>query len=757
MRVYLSSADVVTPQCLEIMSRVKNDTIPNIELEFSKIVGEELPPNATVFAMGSYVRKGDERVVPAPSVAQCLTKPDILTRLGTAFRLLATPPELPEFEYTVIDDLTDAIEFVSSLSDYPKIVVDIETSGDISVDEAHPQRIISIAITAGGMAYVFTEELCQSGLFYAAFCMFMERNGMVAVNGKFDLKYFPDSKFRFVRDTQLAHYALFPAAGAHGLKDTTKKYFGFEDWDEHAKQYTRKAKYDTYEKFEDGSWHDAREYSSGSGFERIPRALLYRYNAFDVYATWHWDVLMEEMLADDPDSQQVLDHLMKLSAMYMGVEKRGIRLDIPYLEELSATLTVEKAEAEAKLNEIAEQPVNPRSPLQVKKWFSDHGVQLKGTAEQILVDFVEEETKTYNDAKAVFDHGRGRKGFDTPGGWVETDEPLPALPPAPEENQEVQFAQQILVCRDYTKQLGTYVDGYRNQADADGIVRPGYKLSTSTTGRLGGQGASMLTLPRDKRLKKMVLPYTDQHLVVGADLSQAELRVMACESMDEWLIEAFQPDAPDFFDNLLTNAYPTTDWFELHHRVDVTHECTETEANFYNGKRASMKGVVYGKSFGRGDIAIAKALKIALYEAQRLSEAFIRPGSMFALWREEITERALNGESIVTKFGRHFQSELITKKNRQSVINSALSFTSQSTASDICQSAALEVDKNLPAYGAHLMGTIHDAIYASVPKHEAELVGPMIVREMAKAGKDVYGDLVPFSASWGSGKNLAEV
>jgi hypothetical protein len=50
VRVYLSSADVVTPQCLEIMSRVKNDTIPNIELEFSRIVGEELPPNATVFA-----------------------------------------------------------------------------------------------------------------------------------------------------------------------------------------------------------------------------------------------------------------------------------------------------------------------------------------------------------------------------------------------------------------------------------------------------------------------------------------------------------------------------------------------------------------------------------------------------------------------------------------------------------------------------------------------------------------------------------
>lgn len=722
MRIYLSSADVVTPQCLEILSRVKNATIPDIELEFSKIVGDELPPNATVFAMGAYKRIGDERVVSAPSVAQTLTKADIITRLGTAFRLLADPPQLPEFEYTVIDDVSDAIDFLTETVGRPKIVVDIETSGVIAEDEHHPRRIISFAFCAGGMNFVFTEEVCQSAFWYAAMCQFMEANGIIAVNGKFDLSYFPDTKVRFIRDTQLAHYALFPAAGQHDLKNTTKKYFGFEDWDAGLEEYLPAKTYDTYEKFEDGSWHDARTYprknGKGSGYERIPRDLLYRYNAFDVYATWHWDVLMEEYLADDEDSQKVHALLLRLSDMFMPVERRGIRLDIAYLETLSAVLSVERADALTKLGKIAEQPgINPNSPKQIAKWLSDHGVQLKGTAEQVLLDFVEGE---------------------------------------PEESQETKFAQQVLVCRDYTKQLGTYVDGYRKQADAQGIVRPGYKLTASTTGRLGGQGASMLTLPRDKRLKKMVLPYQDNHLVVGADLSQAELRVMACESMDEWLIAAFQPGAEDFFDLLLTEAYPTKDWFEMHRRVSA-HETTEQESDFYNNKRAAMKGVVYGVSFGRGVPAIAKALKIPMYESQRLVDAFVRPGSMFALWREEISERAVAGESIVTKFGRHFQSELITKKNKQNVINSALSFTSQSTANDICLTAALEVDACLPAYGAHLMGTIHDAIYTSTPKPEVELVGHVLVRELKRAGEAVYGTLVPFDADWGSGKNLAEV
>lgn len=726
MRVYLSTADIITPSCMEILKDVKGRTIPDITLEFVQIKpGEPVPDKATVLAMGAYKRLGNERVVPAPSVAQTVTKPDIVTRLSTAFRLLTAPPELPDFEYTVMDTLDDALELLAGVQDR-KVVVDIETSGDIDVDQADPKRIISIAICAGGRAFVFTEELCQDFLFFTEFCRFLEGNRIITVNGKFDLKYFPVAANHY-RDTQLAHYALFPAAGAHDLKSTTKMFFGFEDWDEPGKKYTGKATYDTYEKFEDGSWHDARSYPAKSGYERIPRALLYRYNAFDVYATWHWDVLMEEFLADDPESQMVLDYLMQYSEMFMPIEVRGIRLDLPYLEELSGVLTEELKDAKAFLSELAEKDINPNSPLQIKKWFESRGIELpkrrnsKGqmapsTSEDAITEFVESEA---------------------------------------EETPEVSFANQLLVCRGLVKTLGTYVDGYRHQADENGIVRPGYKLTASITGRLGGKGASMLTIPREKRLKKMVLPYQPGHVVIGADASQMELRIMAIESMDDWLIDAFQPGAGDFFDRLLTEAYPKQDWVDLHARVEA-HEATEAEANYYNGKRASIKGVVYGASFNRQAPAIAKAMKITMHEAYTLMEAFIRPGSAFALWREDITERAVNGESIVTRYGRHFQSELVTKRNRQSVINSAMAFTSQSSGNDLLLCAALEVTKNLPAYGSHMMGTIHDAIYASGPKHEAELIGEMIAREIEASGRRTFGDLVLFKSSWGFGANLAE-
>lgn len=714
MRIYLSSEQAVSPPAMEILKAIKASSGIKEHLEFAPVT-DSLPPKATVMTFGSgYKRQADERIVAAPSIPQLLTKPDIVTRLQTAFKLLVDPPVLPPFEYTVIWDRQDVLDFLAGIEGR-EAAFDIETSGDVSVDRVDPLRVISASFCAGGRNFVIPEEHCTDRTVYEELCRFLERNDIDTVNGKFDLSYYPDAAATHHFDVQLAHYALYPAAGEHGLKPTAKRYFGLDDWDEPGKVYTRAATYKEAGEGEDGSWWDARKYSAGSGYERIPRTLLYKYNAMDVYATWLLKELMKSYLADDPDSQKVFDLLMRLSDMFMGVEQRGITLDIPYLEELSKELHVEKAAALVELSEIAGKPINPNSPKQVKTWFQENGhPRIKGTAEKIVQKIVE----------------------DTP-------DTLAGI-----------FAAQLLVCRGYSKTLGTYVDGYKDQAH-DGQVYPGYKLIASTTGRLGGQGASMLTIPREKRLKKMVKVSTPGNVIVGADLSQAELRVMAVESDDQWLIDAFQPDSPDFFDLLLGQAYPKVDWVGLHARVGAK-EATGAESDYYNDKRAKMKGVVYGVSFGRGTFAIATALKISINEAQTLVDAFIRPGSSFDMWRTDISERAVNGESIVTRYGRHFQSELVTEKNEHSVVNSALSFTSQSTGNDICLSAALTLDPQLAQYGYWLLGTIHDAIICEGPKENVEVVGELLVKELAKAGHDVYGDTVLFTADWGYGADLSQ-
>ena len=722
---YLATDTKVSPTALEIIQRVKKDTLgDDVKIRFAP-AHDRMPDGVTVFALGKYRPENPTwRVVPAPSVPQICSRADIVTRLGQSFMLLAEPPVLPEYRYEVLD-LDRTFALCGSIR-HTAFAFDIETSGVANEDRPEYDAVISVAIYAGKTAYVIPEEVLRTeGVQQAIEAMLMADNGIVTVNGKFDLSYFPGAVVPPEKhfDVQLASYSLFPALGEHGLKPNAKRLFGFEDWDADKEQYLPSATYDAYEKFEDGSWHAARKYprknGSGSGYERIPREILYKYNGFDVYATWWWYKRTLEKISADPDALRAFEHLTKLSNLFMGVEKRGIRLDIPYLEGLSKTLHVEKAEAEAKLNEVAGREVNPRSPKQVKEWFIEQG----------MADLTSTDEKTMT--KLIEDHHE--------------DEEYATV---------VGFARQLLVCRDLSKQLGTYVDGYKDQADHLGRVYPGYKLIASITGRLGGQGASMLTIPRDKRLKKMVLA-DDGEIVVGADLSQAELRVMACESMDPWLIAAFQPGSPDFFDQLLGQAYPDRDWVELHRLVN-DHLVDEDLINFYNDSRAGMKATIYGASFNRGVKAIAAQLKIPRHEAQVLMDAFIRPGSEFDLWRQEVQQMALRGEQFVTKFGRHFQSELVTRKNRHLVINSATAFPSQSTANDICLLATLEVEPKLKDFGHHLMGTVHDAIYTSGPEETAEQVGALLTETLAWAGRETYGDIVPFAADWGHGPSMAD-
>ena len=720
MRAYFASEDPITPRALEVISHAKRLALGDTEIDLRPVPERVLPAGATVLAFGKYRPQGLERVVPAPSIAQVTTKADILTRLCNVFTLLAQPPELPPFRYEVLYDI-HAIEALLARRG-EVFAFDYETSGDVSVDLPDYSQVITVSINDGHTSYVIPEEMCQA--VYHEVNGFLEGNGIVGVNLKFDLSYNPDARVPNAFDCMLAHYVLFPAAGEHGLKPVTKKYFGFEDWDEPGKKYTPKASYAEAWQGEDGAWADAREYSSGSGFERIPRAMLYEYAGFDTYATWHWYLRMKEMLAADPDAMKAFVHLMKCSEMFMDVERGGYRLNVLYVKELSAELHTEKIAAEEKLNLIAGREVNPRSPKQVKTWFADLGVDLPSTDEKTLTEYIE-----------------------TSGG---AEDPIEA-----EENANaVDFARQLLVCRGIAKTLGTYVDGYLKQS-IDGRCYPGFKLSASTTGRIGGRGPSLLTMPREKRLKRMVLP-DEGHVMVGADLSQAELRVMAVESMDPWLIEAFQPGAGDFFDRLLGQAYPDKDWTTLHEAVGE-HTATEDESNFYNNKRASMKGVVYGVSFGRGVKAIAAALKIPVHEAQILVNAFIRPGSEFDLWREDITARALSGGEIVTRFGRHFQSELVTNRNKVNVVNGALAFTSQATANDICLMAAYTVKPKLEVIEYRLMSTLHDAHYASGPEEAKDEAGRLLVETLAWAGREVYGDIVPFTADWGWGQSMADV
>ena len=712
MRAYIWSKDEVGPEAAAVLRKAKELSGIEEQIDFIPLPDEPFR-NIPVFSLGRLTREVRSRVVQAPSVGAMVTKADSLTRVSDALKLLVNDVDLGRMNY-IVEERLDWLCGILNNTKGKKISFDIETSGDVKWDIPSYDQVISVAIWGGqGSVMVIPEHMLRNPLVERGLNKFLRRNKIITANGKFDLSYFEPDLYNWF-DIMLAHYALYPAGSTHALKDLGDQYFGSGDWDEGNKPYTVAKTYKEAGTGEDGVWWSARKYSGGSGYERIPRSILYEYNAYDVFYTWHLYVLLEDYLEQDPESRKAFDWLLRLdNELYRGVERRGIKLDVPYLQELEVELTAELYEAEQEFCAAAGQTINPRSPQQVKAWLHSRKKRVKSSDKNTI-------------------------------------EKLLKNPRTSDEVRE--FCLTLKKCRFISKQLSTYVTGYLAHCHGD-MVYPGYKLHAASTGRLGGAGASMLTIPRDKRLKRMVLPSEPGHVVVTADMSQAELRVMAMESGDEWLISAFQPGAGDIFDILLQSAMPQYNWAELHERADNGDD----PGQFYGTWRARMKGVVYGVSFGRGVAAIAAALEVEQHIAQTLVDGFVRPGSKFARWRQMIEEKAKSGGAIVTKFGRHFQSEIITEMNAHEVTNSALSFTSQSTANDICLAAALWLNPQLEQYGAWLMGTIHDAIYVTCPEEHKVAVGNLIAEALRRAGEETYGTVVPFAADAGYGPNLAKI
>lgn len=678
----------------KLASSVAQHDVEIVEMDADKVP----PPQSTVLSLGKYEPQNGENVVELPTIGKLYAQCNALSMIALAFERAVLGDNLPKFTY----------EMCTHVESIPrgKWYVDIETKGDVSAQKPSWDKIISMSITVAetGHTYVLPEEYIQIARIDIQNTLRGIPDSIVMHNGQFDAKYIG---VPFDDDTMLKHYAVFPVA-SHGLKELGKYYLGMDDWDASAKKYL--GKLTTKEKnmvagspddvfyTEHGAYYESGvEYTAQNGYERIPRPTLYKYNALDTYVTWLLDELIDErwFLQDGYDyARTTYEMLLEYSHMFLDIEQHGIRFDVPYMEELELELESKQVRLEEDLNEIVGYPVNPRSPKQVKEALKERGFRVKSTNESTLETL---------------------------------DDPM---------------AEKILEIRHVSKQLGTYVRGYKNQLIGD-YGYPSFKLHASTTGRIGGSGPSLLTLPRDKTMKKMVLPDEGQ-TIVGADLSQAELRVMACESGDNQLIEAFAPDAGDFFDILLAQAYDDFD----------------RDADDYGELRTSMKSVVYGKSFARGDKAIAQELSISVEEAEQLSSAFIVPGSDFHKWRTKMANKAVRAEPIDTKFGRRYHNETVRFYNSENIKRTGLSFTSQATANDICLQAAYRIwDSGIlkRKYNARIMSTLHDAIYVSCPPEHAEEVGKLIVDTLQMVGQELYGDTVPFTSDWDYGSHLGEL
>jgi len=176
---------------------------------------------------------------------------------------------------------------------------------------------------------------------------------------------------------------------------------------------------------------------------------------------------------------------------------------------------------------------------------------------------------------------------------------------------------------------------------------------------------------------------------------------------------------------------------------------------FTKDQRVRAKAVVFGLTYGREAFSLAMEYGWTVREAQTYINEFFELIPEVVEWRRSTIQQVMDGEDLVTPFGRHRRFWLITKENRKDVAKESLAFLPQSTASDI----NLEAANRLARLGLwdNLRIPVHDAIIFEVRKDEVEDVVPIIRTTMEEVGNEVFEGYLPFPVDITMGQNWGDL
>lgn len=485
------------------------------------------------------------------------------------------------------------------------------------------------------------------------------------------------------RDTMAMAYALWPATKRQelSLSKLVERHFGWADW-------------------------SMSDYSNMWAYSEDE---LFTYCIKDVVGTWHLHELLSARLAQTDGPRNVVEKiLMPFIEMTTYVEPEGVTFDRRYVEEeLIPAYTKQQAHHLAEAQRLADR-------------FEPEGGWPKRKDEENSKPRKPKYIKAFNPGspKQVA-HVLASAGFEVKGTSVKALEEIKHLP----------FVQHLLGYRDCVKSLGTYLNGALTRCDEsehpydNDRIFPSYNGFDTITGRLSSSGPNIQNQPKKDMFRRMYVAKTPGRLIVQSDYSQAELRVMAAVAQDAYLLGIFADETVDFFDMLMPSAFPT---------LNITRDHPD-----YESYRGYLKRVIYGLMYGRGAKAIALELKVSVELAQGIMDNFLSAAHSLADWREDVKRTIHSGRVLTTRYGRYFQQDLITNRNNAMVERSALSFTPQSSASDTCLLAAIQLHRWIRAEGRDwtFQALVHDAINLDVPEAEAEEASQVCTRIMSEVGQ----------------------
>ena len=303
----------------------------------------------------------------------------------------------------------------------------------------------------------------------------------------------------------------------------------------------------------------------------------------------------------------------------------------------------------------------------------------------------------------------------------------------------------ILEYRGIAKLRSTYADKLPTQINpATGRVHTSYHQAVAQTGRLSSTDPNLQNIPirtpEGRRIRQAFIA-PPGHLLVAADYSQVELRIMAHLSGDASLIAAFEADRD-------IHQATAAEVFGLP-LAEVTAE-----------QRRSAKAINFGLIYGMSAFGLARQLGIGRGEAQQYVDLYFERYPGVKAYMDRTRERAREDGFVETVFGRRLYLADIRSRNRalqQYAERSAINAPMQGTAADLIKLAMIEVDRWCAGEGrgdARLIMQVHDELVLEVREGAADRVADAVRERMVAAGRGALQ--VPLKVDIGRGANWDE-
>jgi len=433
-------------------------------------------------------------------------------------------------------------------------------------------------------------------------------------------------------------------------------------------------------------------------FDQLPTDRVCTYAAEDADVTWRLRSVLERRMTDPELTALFRDLDMPLLEVLARMEYRGVAIDTDLLAKLSGQMADRLAELELDIHKAASRPFNINSTKQLGEvLFDERGLR------------VVKKTKGRPGSRRAGSLGRSTDAEVLSTLAAETDDPIPRL---------------VLEHRELSKLKGTYVDALPEMVcERTGRIHPSFHQTGAITGRLSCSNPNLQNIPirteQGSQIRRAFVPGEAGCVLLKADYSQVELRVLAHFSGDRALSSAFHEDR------------------DIHAFVASQIEGIPID-EVTKQQRGRAKTVNFGIVYGQSAYGLSRQTGMSVSEAKVFIDRYFQRYPQIRGFLDQCVAHAKRHGYVKTMLGRRRAIPDIGSRNqtaRSAAERLAVNTVIQGTAADMIKKAMINIDRRIHAekHPSRMLIQVHDELVFEIPEKHVEEEAAMISAEMSGA------------------------